>query len=247
MVLAEFRTWLLENPIPEPDAEAITLDRVLEQFTALRQEVNLQTKASRAQLEQNSKTLQNLDEALEELRQRDTSEEELERQEEERLRPLLKSVIEVHDHLLRANRETQKVRDTLTPLLADLTQSLQPAPPPVKRSWWSNWLGPAIDEKPAMPERLQQVGQVGERIGRVLEGILAGYKISLEKVEKVLRSYGLEAVPAEGESYDPEQMEVLEAVPNSGRPNNVVLDEVRRGYRWRGRVFRYALVRVAKD
>jgi hypothetical protein len=46
--LAEFRTWLLENPTPGPDAEAVTLDRVLEQFTALRHEVNLQTRASGA-------------------------------------------------------------------------------------------------------------------------------------------------------------------------------------------------------
>jgi molecular chaperone GrpE len=41
-------------------------------------------------------------------------------------------------------------------------------------------------------------------------------------------------------------MEVLEAVPANGRPAGEVVEEVRRGYRWRGQVFRYAQVRVAK-
>ena len=39
----------------------------------------------------------------------------------------------------------------------------------------------------------------------------------------------------------------LEAVGDSGRPSGEVLDEVRRGYLWNGRVLRYAQVRVAKS
>ncbi len=42
-------------------------------------------------------------------------------------------------------------------------------------------------------------------------------------------------------------MEVVEAVAESGRPAGEVIEEVRRGYLWKGRVFRYAQVRVAKS
>jgi len=49
-----------------------------------------------------------------------------------------------------------------------------------------------------------------------------------------------------GEHFDPEIMEVVEAVAASGRPAGEVLEEVRRGYIWRESVFRYAQVRVAK-
>jgi molecular chaperone GrpE len=42
-------------------------------------------------------------------------------------------------------------------------------------------------------------------------------------------------------------MEALEIVASSGRPSGEVIDEVRRGYVWRGRVFRFAQVRVAQD
>ncbi|MBI1917737.1 MAG: nucleotide exchange factor GrpE, partial [Planctomycetes bacterium] len=47
--------------------------------------------------------------------------------------------------------------------------------------------------------------------------------------------------------FDPERMEVLEAVANTGRPPAEVIEEVRRGYLWRGRVFRFAQVRVARS
>ncbi len=57
----------------------------------------------------------------------------------------------------------------------------------------------------------------------------------------------MEPIAAIGEPYDPELMEAVEAVRGSGRPSGEVLDEVRRGYLYQGRVFRYAQVRVAKD
>lgn len=269
-VLAEFRTWLLDTPTPGPDAEAVTLDRVLEQFTALRQEVNLQTRASRAQMELNGHSLQRLEEALDELRREADALEERDRQaEEELLRPLLKAIVEIHDNLSRAYRESQKVCDNIAPVLARLaepTDAVAAAPPiptpVVKRSWWSNWFGRAPDEEvlalreelalerhrfdEAARDRARQASAAADRVNRVLEGMVTGYRMSLERIETVLRQSGLEAVPAEGQPYDPERMEVLEAVPNSGRANNEVVEEVRRGYLWRGRVFRYALVRVAK-
>jgi molecular chaperone GrpE len=42
-------------------------------------------------------------------------------------------------------------------------------------------------------------------------------------------------------------MEVVEAVSETGRPAGEVIEELRRGYLWRGRVFRYAQVRVARS
>jgi molecular chaperone GrpE (heat shock protein) len=46
--------------------------------------------------------------------------------------------------------------------------------------------------------------------------------------------------------FDPELMEVVEAVADSGQSAGEVIEEVRRGYLWHGRIFRYAQVRVAK-
>ena len=40
--------------------------------------------------------------------------------------------------------------------------------------------------------------------------------------------------------------EALRVVRDEGRPNTEVVQEIRRGYLWHGRLFRYAQVRVAK-
>jgi molecular chaperone GrpE len=71
--------------------------------------------------------------------------------------------------------------------------------------------------------------------------------MGLQRIERALEQHGLEAISAAGRAFDPERMEVLEAVDQSGRPPGEVLEEIRRGYLWRGRVFRYAQVRVARS
>ena len=71
--------------------------------------------------------------------------------------------------------------------------------------------------------------------------------MSLQRVERALQQQGLEAIPAAGQPFDPERMEVVAVVADSGRPSGEVVEEVRRGYLWRGRVFRYAQVSVAKS
>jgi len=71
--------------------------------------------------------------------------------------------------------------------------------------------------------------------------------MSVQRVERALRQQGLEPIPAVGEPFDPERMEVVEAATGTGRPSGEVLEEVRRGYLWNGRVFRYAQVRVARS
>jgi len=71
--------------------------------------------------------------------------------------------------------------------------------------------------------------------------------MSVERIDRALKGHGLQPIATVGETFDPERMEVLEAVTETGRPPGEVLEEVRRGYLYDGRVFRYAQVRVAKS
>src|SRR5579872_6271144 len=102
-VLAEFRGWLsalAQAPAvaAPPETEPPDLHTLLAQFTALRHEVNLQTKATRTQQEQNNETLRQLSEALATLeRAHHDAEEARQADAEERLQPLLKALIELHD------------------------------------------------------------------------------------------------------------------------------------------------------
>ncbi|HEX5272983.1 MAG TPA: nucleotide exchange factor GrpE [Gemmataceae bacterium] len=236
-VLADFRAWLLgaAEPAPTPpDADAVDLHTLLAQFTALRHEVHLQTRAARAQQEQGAEALRQLGEAVAALQQSQFASHLGDEQgRDETLRPLLKVLVDVYDNLALAEREVRRAEENVVP---------QPESPPAPRapsSFWARLFGPAPPAAPQAPP--------ADRSRQVLASILTGYTMSLQRVERALRQQGLEPIPAVGQPFDPEKMEVLEVVSDSGRPPGEVVGEVRRGYLWRGRVFRFAQVRVAKS
>jgi molecular chaperone GrpE len=263
-VLADFRTWLASLPAtpqetPADDEAGPDLFTLLSQMTALRHEVNLQTKAARSQQEQAAATLSQLTRGLDSLEQ---SQSAAEQDRDERARPLLKALIELYDALAVANREAHRVQDVVLPALRDAVTGTgtdfpeMPTVPPQPR--WARWFGlrdPDLSayaaDVAAWREREEELaGQRRkgyERVRQLLASLISGYTMSLQRVERALKQHGLEALQAVGQAFDPERMEAVEAVNNSGKPAGQVLDEVQRGYLWNGRVFRFARVRVAKS
>jgi molecular chaperone GrpE len=269
-LLAEFRAWLLQAPAAgtvTPPAEPPDLHTLLGQMTALRQEVNLQTRAARAQQEQGAEALRQLGAALEALRRREEeAEERAGRERDELLRPLLKALVDLHDALTLARREVQRVQDAMASALDALSAAPEPLPPattsaaPPRRSFWSRLFGRGRDaqavqaaEVRSLREQLQlqrqALGtprQAAERVRQFLGSVVTGYTMSLQRVERALQQHDLEAIPSVGEPFDPETMEAVEVVSDPGRSATEVVAEVRRGYRWRDRVFRAAQVKVAR-
>lgn len=267
-VLADFRDWLTAlsgaadaeaSGTGQRPEDAIDLHTLLGQFVAVRQEVNLQTRAVRAQQEQNIETLRQLSAALDALRQNQARGEQMRHQDlDEAIRPLMKTLLDVYDALVLAGREMQRVRETvlssLEHLAAPAAIEKEPTPAPAApASFWARLLGFSVpqpmarsEKTTAQQERERLARESSERVRQLLASLLTGYTMSVQRVERALRQHGLEAIPTAGERFDPERMEVVEAVADSGHPSGEVLDEVRRGYLWNGRVFRYAQVRVAK-
>jgi molecular chaperone GrpE len=259
-VLADFRSWLLQSAVvePAPPADAIDLSTLLGQFTALRHEVNLQTKAVRAQQEQNAETLRQLTQALDAVQHvQEATEQEQEAAQEEQVRPLLKTLIELYDALALAGREIGRLQVSVLPYLQDLASSFQPETAddePPRPSWLARLFGARPPDlavwrrrREQQTERACQAREAAERIRQALGALTTGYTMGLQRVERALRQQGLEPIAATGQAFDPERMEVLEVVTDGSRPSGEVLDEVRRGYIWKGRVFRFAQVRVAKS
>ncbi len=240
----------------------------------MRHEVNLQTKAVRAQQEQNAETLRQLSDALDALQKTQAVAAQAQQQAiDEQVRPLLKALVDLHDALSLASREAQRVQDTLLPALAELAvepDALSLAlegveAPPLEappRPLLARLLGVrGVDEgrladwqlqtravlEQAARARLERSHQAVDRVGLLLGSLVTGYRMGLQRVERALQQAGLEPIVAVGSPFDPERMEVLEAVGNTGRQPGEVLEEVRRGYLWRGRVFRFAQVRVARS
>jgi molecular chaperone GrpE len=246
-LLADFRAWLQEQPDALADQPAVLepaldLSALLAPFVALRHEVNLQTKASRAQLEQNALALEQLRLALETLRRPAASAPSP----EELLRPLLKTLIDVHDALTLAHREVVRFRDQLPEGDA--------GPPPdvaVRLPLWARLFGlQATVDRALLPLRAWQGAtpppEEVARIRRQVDALLVGYDMSLQRIVRTLDQHALERIACVGEPFDPETMEVAEVVRDPERTGTEVIGEVRPGYRWRGRLLRYAQVRVAR-
>ena len=76
--------------------------------------------------------------------------------------------------------------------------------------------------------------------------IAMGLKMLQEQLAHVLETEGLEEIPAEGEFLDPQLHEVVSYVETDQKPENSVLEEIRKGYKLNGKVIRASLVVVSK-
>src|SRR5207248_3550580 len=61
------------------------------------------------------------------------------------------------------------------------------------------------------------------KVSQLVDSILMGYQMSLERLHRTLVQFGLEAIPSEGLSFDPEMMEVVDAVAGTGLPAGEVV------------------------
>ena len=220
-VLADFRAWLAELAAapeaarpPEPTVDLFTL---VGQFTALRHEVNLQTRATRAAVEQSAEVLKQLTVPAKESA-------------DDGLRPVVKAVIDIADALALSLRQMEKFRDAVEPLLAGTTPE---APRP---GFFARLFGPKPVAPPAADPKLRQLAA----------SAADGYAMSLRRVERLLPTLELTPVSCTGEVFDPETMEAVEVAADTGQPSGTVVEVVRPGYRWRGRLFRPAQVKVAR-
>lgn len=236
--------------------EGPDLFSLLAQLIALKQEVNLQTKATRAQQEQNAATLAQLSATTELLRQAQAA---AAADGKEKLRPLLKTLVELYDALMLAEKELRRIQDEELPALQQ-TVAAEPedrvlAMPEETR--WSRWFGFRSRDTSFYRETLEaqrsQRAKQAERtreglakLTRIISSLSTGYAMSLRRVERAFKQHGLEPISTTGQSFNPERMEVVEAVTGSAAPPGEVLAEVQRGYLWQGQVFRYAQVRVSK-
>src|SRR5215212_5828067 len=112
-LLGDFRAWLTdlanrrEEPASSTVEEAPDLHTLLGQMIAVRQEVTLQTRAVRAQTEQNAQALEVLDETVKELERVPRSAPQSQSP-DDLLRPLLKTLIDTYDALSLAAKEAQR-------------------------------------------------------------------------------------------------------------------------------------------
>ena len=81
---------------------------------------------------------------------------------------------------------------------------------------------------------------VGEESFRGIELINRQFHDELAKL-------GVRPIPAAGEPFDPYLHQAVEMVDTADAPDNTVLEELQRGYKFKDRLLRPAMVRVARN
>ncbi len=132
---------------------------------------------------------------------------------------LLRKQAEFENYRKRVIREKQELRDSgVTDVLAEIL--------------------PIID---GCEKGLQTLSQTDSRS----EGFRTGYELLLKALHALLKQFQVEPVPGVGSAFDPELHEAVLREVDEASPDGQILQEYRRGYRYKGRLLRASQVRVA--
>lgn len=74
-----------------------------------------------------------------------------------------------------------------------------------------------------------------------------GIDLIYRQLQDALQKSGVQAVESVGQPFDPRFHEAIEMVDSTTVPDHHVLEELQRGYKYKGRLLRPAMVRVARN
>jgi molecular chaperone GrpE len=75
----------------------------------------------------------------------------------------------------------------------------------------------------------------------------SGIELINKQLHDTLTKLGLRPIPAKGEPFDPRLHEAIEMVDTTEAKDHEVLEELQRGYKFKDRLLRPAMVRVARN
>jgi molecular chaperone GrpE len=75
----------------------------------------------------------------------------------------------------------------------------------------------------------------------------SGVELIYRQLQDALQKSGVQPIAAVGQPFDPRIHEAIEMVDTADVPDHHVIDELQRGYRYKDRLLRPAMVRVARN
>lgn len=227
VLLARFRDWLQTAraeaqsvETAEPVPSRFGLDRLVEEFTALRHEVKLQTKSTRGLQEQAEALLPALEKAVEQFRSVEPREQQVAF---EVARPLAEALADLDEALDRGRTEAQKARQRLAAdptggLAAELDALFQ------QQSWFHRtWIRGYHEQAKARLLERSRTFHLG-----LFDALIEGYDLIQSRLKRALEAEQIRRLEVRGRPVDPERMTVIEVVEAPGQAPGSVLDELRR-------------------
>jgi molecular chaperone GrpE len=74
-----------------------------------------------------------------------------------------------------------------------------------------------------------------------------GMELIYQRLYETLKKMGLEPMDAQGQPFDPQIHHAVDTVETTEAPDHTVLEEFQRGYNFKGRLLRPAMVKVAVE
>ncbi|ELK45503.1 nucleotide exchange factor GrpE [Halobacillus sp. ACCC02827] len=151
-------------------------------------------------------------------------------------------VEESNDELEQLRQEKEEINNRLLRLQADYdnfrrrTQKEKEADRKYRSQSLVEELIPALDNF----ERALAVQVDGDSAKNFSEGM----KMVYNQFKTALEKEGVEAIPAEGEEFDPHLHQAIMQVEDENYESNVVVEELQKGYRLKDRVIRPSMVKV---
>jgi len=75
--------------------------------------------------------------------------------------------------------------------------------------------------------------------------VLEGVKLIEKQFEDSLKNIGVTQINAVGEQFDPEMHNAVMHIDDEGLDNNIVVEEFAKGYKYKEKVIRHSMVKVA--
>ena len=234
-----------DNDEPEAmDEPQFGLIDVIEAFTAMRQEWRNQSRETRTM----AQSLQASRDDLSQLEQRlvgalakiqDVAAEAIS---DDASRRLAETIAEIDQHIVRVVNATS--RTTLANQIRIDTDSLKTEIAMAGhglgfiRRWLSRPLQSQID---AAVNRW-----VETQSSRDDNASQQGLQMLVDRVQRLMNEQQIQRLETLGKTFDAETMNAIEAVPISTAPSGTVVEQLSPAYAWRGKLIRYAQVRIAK-
>ncbi len=108
-----------------------------------------------------------------------------------------------------------------------------------RRRVWADLLGRLLPILDNFDRALAESGSASP------EAFREGVALTVQQMRDLLTREGLEEISAPGEPFDPHLHEAVETRAVEGFEEGIVLEELRKGYRFQGQLLRPALVRVS--
>jgi molecular chaperone GrpE len=251
-ILDRFRDWLedarleaegtegvepgLDSESGQPTREFGIIDLV-EEFTALRHELKLQTKSGRGLIEQTENTIVALRQAIDQFRSVEPKEGQAAWTAG---KGLAEALADLDEALARGEREIDRARR----MIADESiRGLESALGDLYRR--RSWIGRRY-LRSYYQEVMETVRRDGQTRQELFDSFLEGYGLIQKRLRRALASEQVTHIPCEGKPVDPELMTVIEVIDEPRDQPGTVAKELRRGYTWRGRVIRFAEVQAVR-